>query len=411
MDVGDGIPSAVDHAEVRRMRARRTGVGKLARPHDVRGPRTVDERPAPRCVLLGEQLVDRHLHERRVGHVRQAVGVCEALRLGHHVDGLRRVVPHRGEVEPVEQTQDLQRQHAVRRQRRRVDQVSVVLDRRRVVRHVRRLSGQVGLVDQPACRREGRRDVPRQAAGVELLDAALGDAPDAAREVLLHEHVARLVRPAVGPQERLRARGVVAQHLPVADQAREVAADDGGQREAVVGKFGGRGDELAKLARAEAFEDRPPRVDLARHGGAQGTGRGHLLVAEAHEVVPRRPQGRAPAAREAVHLPGRGLVEHREDLAAEPAHRRQRHRLGRRHRDRGIEGIAALAQHLRPDRARERRGRADEAALREHGAVRWAKRNCRGSFHVCSLRTCWAASYARGVVVLNRGLGARVLRR
>ena len=68
------------------------------------------------AVLRRQQLVQRHVDESRVAHVGETIGERQPLRLDHRVDALDSVVAHRREVEPVQQVQQLQREHALRRQ-------------------------------------------------------------------------------------------------------------------------------------------------------------------------------------------------------------------------------------------------------------------------------------------------------
>ena len=132
-DVGGAavVACAVARNSCRR-RSLRPGSGcggvtpRVARGRQVgRRPRRVDERRAFRRVLLGQQTVHRNRGEVGVPVVGLPVRESQLERLCHGVDVLRRVVPHRPEVETLQDIQRLVQHRALCPGRLAVDVVAV----------------------------------------------------------------------------------------------------------------------------------------------------------------------------------------------------------------------------------------------------------------------------------------------
>ena len=336
-----------------------------------RDPR-VDQRGALLGVGLRQQALGRHLHERRVGVVGVAVGVGQLHRLGHGVHVVGAVVPHRRQVEGLEDVERLQQHRALAREAVLVDGVAAVGRRRRLLdagevlgevagverrlvllqeRH--HLLGDVALVEAIA----GGGDAGRAAAP---LGAALGlDHPrERARRGRQLDGLAGRVRRAVGLQPVALVVGPLFEELELADDTVGSAL---AQREAVARVLDRPGRDGLERQRAPALEDGERGVECARHHG---------------RVEPRALEGLA-ARQIPVDVDGLGgppLPDHRGDLllsdridederlAAQAVEVLLDHPADEQRRHAGVEGVAALEQHF------ERRG-SDERVPGRDAAV------------------------------------------
>ena len=140
-----------------------------------------------------------------------------------------------------------------------------------------------------------------------------------------------------------------------------VMGDPRGDDEAALGVADGGLQELVQPLAAVGREQPRPGIDRARHGHAMGVGVeiGHALLPQALEA--RR--GRRPAgAVEGDDAAARRRQQH-EAVAADAGHRRLDHALHGDGRDRGVDRVAAGAQHVERGQRRRRMRCRRHAAL------------------------------------------------
>ena len=99
LDAGHCVAFRIDDAEIGRVAGRRLGF----RQREIAGARHIDRRRAFVGVCVGQQSIQRHVAEARIGAVALAIQECALLRLHQHVD-----TPHRIELRQVEAFDDLQ---------------------------------------------------------------------------------------------------------------------------------------------------------------------------------------------------------------------------------------------------------------------------------------------------------------
>ena len=86
----------------------------------------IDQRAALRRVVLRQQLLDRHLGERRIGDVAVAIRERNLRRLDQRVVVARRIVPHRRQVDAFEDVEQHQRGQPLVVRRKLVERVAAV---------------------------------------------------------------------------------------------------------------------------------------------------------------------------------------------------------------------------------------------------------------------------------------------
>ena len=183
--------------------------------------------------MLGQHALHGHVSPVGVGHVGLAVSECQFLGLHHHVDALRRVTPHRPQVELLNDVQLLQQDVAAGVGGRLVDRVAVVS------------RGYGQLPPRPAIGEvlEGQNPAlflaePDQGSGrlalIERVAPAVDDGLECAGQRRLPQDVPRPHGHPAGSEDRLGV-GELAQQPVAGDDARQHVGD----REAVLRQVDG----------------------------------------------------------------------------------------------------------------------------------------------------------------------------
>ena len=257
VDERDGVPVLVHDREISRVAAHLD----LAVGRRIDRLVGIDERAALRRVVPGQQLLDGHLGERRVGDVAVAIREGNLRRLDERVVVARRIVPHRRQVDAFEDVEQQQRGEPLVVRRKFVKGVAAVGRRDRldprglVLREI--LHRQI-----PAVLLAVVDDGPADLAAVVGVAPALGERAERAGEILLDEDVAGLRRLAVheiGRRGRRRASQLLDLGNPVGDGFLH-------HREAVFGERNRRRQQIRQLHRPVLLEQRHPPVERAGHG-------------------------------------------------------------------------------------------------------------------------------------------------
>jgi len=175
-------------------------------------------------------------------------------------------------------------------------------------------------------------------APVKRFPAAVGDFPEGSGQVRLAENLARLGRVAVGQEGSGRGREA-AKPAGVGGDGRRQPGCDG---KALLGQGDGRLEDFGEGPGAVALPDGQPAVDDARHGDGQGAGV-RDAVGEPVRGCGRR--GRA-AGVNGLDPAVFGPVNQGEEVAADVTALGFDHGEDGRRRQRRIESVAALAEHL-----------------------------------------------------------------
>ena len=170
----------------------------IARPALERGVLGVDQAAPLRGVLGPEQRGQRHVGEERVGVIRVAIGHGELEGLDDRVDRLRAIVPHRLQVEALEDLQGLEQVRALGPGAALVDGQAAIADGDRLL-DPRRVGGQVDVADQAAVGARPGVDAAGDRPAVERV----GDQSEAARAIGLRR-TARSGRSRSAPAPRRR---------------------------------------------------------------------------------------------------------------------------------------------------------------------------------------------------------------
>ena len=151
-----------------------------AGPHLLSGVGHVDA-PGPLLGIgLGEEPLQGHGDEGRVSGVGEPIGEGELRGLHHGVDGIGAVVAHTGQVEALDEVQDLEDEVGLGGGCVGVAGVAPVGDRGRVLVHLGGVGGQVLGGEEPARRLGGLHQLLAQLPPIEHPDPLLGDAPQRA---------------------------------------------------------------------------------------------------------------------------------------------------------------------------------------------------------------------------------------
>ena len=204
----------------------------------------------------------------------------------------------------------------------------------------------------------GVHEVARPLAAVEPVGALGGEPAQAGRHLRPLPDLADARDEAVGLEEGLAARRVDAQagergvgHL---------AEEERVHREALLGHADGRREVVGPLHRAEPVGHRLQAGDRAGDADAQPGGLGH--VRRAGERPPNRRAVRVLELRvQVVGLVRLRVVDEGAEAAGGRGHLRLDHVLVEHGRDRGVDGVATLAQHV------ERGLRHRRVRRRDHG--------------------------------------------
>ena len=412
----DRAACAVDDREVRGLRAvleagphrrqRRGQDAHLRRPsRDVGG---IDERRRG------------HRHEVRVAEVLGAVGEHALHHLGEQVQISRGVVPESGERrrQRLAHAEQLRECDAAGARRRRGDDGLPAPHEAQRFAPRRPVTGEVGGADEPAAAAHLGDDQVGGATAVEAVGPVRGDALERARESGLPP--ALTGDDAAEVRREVRASGELG--ALIAHALGELRVD----HEALAREADGRRQQRAPRQRAVSLMGRPETGDRARHAGGARADEARVrdrLAGRVEVHVAGRRRGRGLAEVE------EGLfavdVQREEAAAAEVAGLRVGDGECERGGDRGVDGVAAAAQHIARDlgagsvrdgdrgdartRRRGRPGRADRSGVdgeeaeadRERGAERGSRatgeRRAAGErFHgdIRRRSSMWAATVA-----------------
>ncbi len=380
--VGHGVAEAVDHGEMCRVaalmrwRQRRPDLG--GRPR-VLG---IDAATDLGRVILRDQPIDRHLDAGGVAEKRCPVGVSELHRLRSEMHTARIVG---GEVGiALKDVEDLQQHHAAGRGRRHGDDIvsAVGATHRRPLD--RTIVGEIVARHHAAGRLHSAGDLFRGRSLVEGARAIAGDARERVGEVSLQQRVAGGECLPVGLEEDLRARGPAPEPRL---HARKRIGDIGLDREAVVRERDRRRQQVGEREFSRAILGMRERQACNGAGHADRQRRvagllrvGLTLVVEETVALDRGRCG--------LTIVDRGVdaalreMDHHVAAAADVAGARIGHRHGEGSRDCGIDGIAALLQHVNAHARRARFLRHHHAVARGRGlrrsgiaGGRWGRRD------------------------------------
>ena len=337
----------------------RSAGGWAAGPQSPRGYGRVDrgigDQRAPSArELVRQQALDRHADEVRVAEVAAAVGERVARGLEVAVQRLRAVgAQGRVALEDVQRLADGRAAAGRRAHAPDVQALVVDLGRRALGRAV---AGDVGLGDQAASpvvvgSRRGRRalrgvgDRLGDRAAVEALRAVARDPLVRARHVRVAQGRADVLRRAVGIEVDRRGRRDVVEEVDVRRGLVEERLVD---LKAAAGDVDARFQRLAQRLGAVALERVLPRRHRARHARGQPAParvgeRQRRTVLEERVRTHRRSRGLAPVDRR--HLAVTRADDH-EPAAADAGRERLGDAEHARRGDGGVDGVAALAQHV-----------------------------------------------------------------
>ncbi len=311
----------------------------------------------------GEQHRDRTGHVGRVAQERVAVEEHVAQHLGQHVRRRRRVEPQRTHVVALDHPERLAKRHPARRRRRRPQHLPAAIRAAQRIGLRHPVAREIGRGDAAAARLRRRRHRRRHRPAIEPVRPVRRHQRQGAREVRLHQPIARLQRRAVRAQEHRRQRRIgpeagvahcqdvdirLRQHEPVAGQRDRRRHHLPARQPPVLAQHGVEPEHAARHRRRTPAEqagaaDRPAlRVEVHRRGG-----RRRRRLAEIDEAL-------APV----------GHVQHDEAAAAQVAAARIDHRLGVAHGHRGIHRVAALTQDARAHLGGKMLGGDHHAAIR-----------------------------------------------
>ena len=352
VDERDRVPLPVHDAEVAGVAAE-----LLWRRADlpVRGALGVELAPAPGRVGLGQETPERRLVDvARVAAVAHAVAEGELLRLDEVVQRRGRPEAHPAQVEALEQAEHLEHDQPLRRRAGRVDVEAAVAHAQRLVQ-LGRLLGELGPAEEAALGPGRPHDLSRDLAAVEGVGAAGDDRLDCVGQVGVAPCLARPGRLAVRQVDG-RAGREAGQPL---GRAGDRAADLRASRDAVTRVPDRRPPELAERPAGVLAVDGQVGVRRAGDRGGVPARERHRLEALRDIVIAAGPAGRLAGAVDGPEPVAPGVVEDREDVAAEPAGAGQRQPLDAGHRQRRVEGVPAPLEHGQPVRGRGRGRRGD----------------------------------------------------
>jgi len=359
VDEAAGVTVLVDHRDVDRALVPGRGEGgQWLAP-----ARGVDRAAQLGGMGIGEQPVERHCGKVRVGEVDVAVLVGQAAGLDLAVQALGgRRRARAGVLEAGDDAEQQESYDALAGRRALVDLEAAVGggDRRHVAAgHPSEVLQGV----QPAMLLETADDVLGDRAPVEAVAALGGDPLEGLRQLRLALPLADPWRPALGEQHP-GGVGVGAQDLELAG---EVDADPRRDRIAVAGIANRRAQQFGERLAAVVADQPVPGVDRA--GDGHRMGRLALDCGDPGLAVPVGiGRGRRPARAVVGDQLGRALRrEEAEAVAADTGRFRLDHALHGAGGDRGVERVAAVAQHRDRGLGGERMGGAGHAVRRMDG--------------------------------------------
>ena len=327
----------------------------------------VDQRGTRRGVRLRPHHVHGNLGKARIGVVALHVGVGQLLGFDHQMQRLRGIVSGGSKRKRLHDVQHFEGRDALSIGRQ-FEYGPTAIRCGNGVHPLTVKLGKVGCSHGAAvpCRRG--EDFPRDATAIKRSLSAGGNLSIGPRQIGIAKDVARLRQM---PINQIRAgRGLVGPEIFFA--VAPVHAHHLANRKSVGGVVDGRGEYLRERLAAESCEKLVPAVHGTRHGHAIDTARWHGGNALGLQVRGSQ-SGRRPArCIQSVQLAGFRDVYDREEVAANAVvHRRDESHHGVRGNG-GVDGIAALLEHARPNLGREhaltghhsQRGRHHRSGLR-----------------------------------------------
>ena len=339
LDVGD------DEARCIR-RAHPDGVARALRRRPARGFFSIDllslDVEKFRCQKMGEIAVDLiRIGDKTVAHAEgalggfdEAVNVIEAFGLA--------------DTQAIEQRQNHERCQALRRRRRVVERAGSDLDAERLG-DPRLVFLQIGARHRAADALQVGGDLAADIAAIEIVEAGLGEMLERGGEGGLLELGSRLRRLAVNQERLQKARrgfelGVFFDRearLARRDDVALAGALDGGFKQHVQRQLGVRAFAGLRLG---GLEREHPSRHRARHGERGERAARRNLVVAGVAIKPRRCFGAGAAgAHDGAHA-ARRLADQPEAVAADVVHVRIDRGNRRRHRQHGLDGVAAFGE-------------------------------------------------------------------
>ncbi|MCY1415184.1 hypothetical protein D9M71_306570 [compost metagenome] len=301
-------------------------------------------------VVFIQQVGNRVLHEIRVAQVAVAVHIGVAHGFDLIVHALGRVIAqflHRIAFEDVHDLADHHAAGARWRCRDHVVATVVALDGRQFAGLV---FVEVGLGDDALVGLAGGDDGVGHPAFIETVGAFLGDLPQGLAQVLLHQLLADLHRLAVAEEDRAGILDVLLEHVGGVVQQIDIPLL---QHETVFGQLDGRGDDFLARLGAVLGQRQFHARNGARHTHGQvatGTQIGNDVALLVQVHVGGCGQRRFFTEVEEGLAPVRQLNGH-ETTAAEVACRGVHHCQRIADRDRCVDGVAAVLEHIHADMA------------------------------------------------------------
>ena len=265
------------------------------------------------------------------------------------------------QIEAFENVQHLQRGDALR-VRRELEHVVAAIGRGDRIEPVRRVSAEVRFGQQPVAAFHVLGDRPRDRTAVERVAATLRDRLQRCRQPRIREDLAGRRRPAAR-KERSRRGGVARQRglgtLPL-------HGNDLAHREAIPRISDRRLQRLCERDRAVLREQLAPAVHDAGDAHGQLSTVRDVVELAPPELVRRRGRRGAAARVQCAYGAGLRIVNQREQVAAQPVHRRFDDGQDGRGRDRRVDRVASLLEHPQPGGRRQRLAGCDEAVPGHH---------------------------------------------
>ena len=348
-------------------------IARLGRPLSAHAVIERDQLAAFGDVTGGEQSGDRHRDKGRIGEIASAIGEGEPARFGDEMQRAQVVGLILGELERLEQRQDLQDGDAAgRRRRHAADQPDAIRSAQRLT--LDRLVGcEIGQRQgaRPHMAVHARHHLLRQRAVIESLRTVVGDQSHCVGQGRIDRAFALLLGRAVDIEIDRPRRGLVGERLDDAKPEGEAR----GHRKAIARQGDRRLEQLAPRPLAmflvRQFEQSNRARNADRYARGDGLAERQRLAVGAEEHGGRRPCRRGLAPVIGGDRLARGVVIEQEPAAPQARRMRLDHAQHHLHRHGGVDCRAAVAQHRQPCLGRQRMGGRHHLArcrLRRAGA-------------------------------------------
>ena len=345
----------------------------LARCELGRGLGGIDQFETVRAIGVGQKFLGQG-GESGIGIEARDVGIGEAFRFDHVVQGFRATALPLRQVDILEDVDHLQRCKTLRIWRQLAQFIAILVAHTGGLDPFAAVIGKVRAREGAALRLQIIDHAIGQCAVVEGVAAVAPDRLERVGKVRIGEYFAYLGCRPIGEPDLAgiaEVEFVLARRIGP-ERARQIHADDRCDRMAFAGIAHGRGEVVGHAALAEAFVHGEPRIDRSGHRDRQRTiGWQRLGAVELLEqLIERLVRGRAPRSVDAVQFARRGIVDDGEQVAADAVpgrlHQAQRGIGGNRR----VHRIAAILEHVERDLRRERMRGRGHAMLRDYRAAR-----------------------------------------